>query len=132
MKLTMMPSMLVVAIAYLWSTCLAHPEVKPFDYEIIQLDNHGLPPLFSFGNSHGITTAKGCKVFPGDAEWPSGQAWALFNQTLNGTLIQTVPLAAPCYASWPEYNPAECEAITSAWNDSSLQYDPIDLFETGR
>lgn len=64
----MMPSMLVVAIACLSSTCLAHPEVKPFDYEIIQLDNYGLSPLFSFGNSHGITTAKGSKVFPGEAE----------------------------------------------------------------
>lgn len=124
--------MLVVAIACLSAACLAHPEVKPFDYETIQLDNNSLSPLFSSGNSHGIITAEGCKVFPGDAEWPSGQTWSLFNKTLDGSVIQTVLLAAPCYASWSEYDPGECEAITSAWNDSSLQYDPSVIFLNGK
>lgn len=59
--------------------------------------------LLSFGDStsaaqpkHG-GRAKDCKVFPGDAEWPSEAAWDVLNRTLGGALIKTVPIAAPCY-----------------------------------
>ena len=65
-----------------------------------------------------------CSAIP-TAEWPSPQVWDQFNQTLNGALIKTVPLAAVCYRDWPEYNPERCNDITNRWNSSALQYDPI-------
>jgi hypothetical protein len=61
------------------------------------------------------------KVFPGDAYWPSPIAWEVLNLLTGGALIPTVPLAAPCYRDWPEYNAAACASITSQWSDPHLQ-----------
>ncbi|KAJ5970595.1 FAD linked oxidase N-terminal [Penicillium vulpinum] len=62
----------------------------------------------------------GCKVFPGDRQWPSRFAWSTLNKFLGGALIKTVPLAASCYSSWPQYDTAECERISAQWSDSNL------------
>jgi len=94
-----------------------------FHYETGHLTDHQLSSSESL-NAH-LGKNGTCKVFPGDAASPSPQAWARFNQTLNGSLIQTVPLAVSCHFNWPEYNPKRCEAITSALNKSSLQYNSI-------
>jgi len=58
-----------------------------------------------------------CKVFPGDAAWPPQTAWNLFNQTLGGALIKTVPLAAPCYNNWPQRDAAKCQRVIDNWAD---------------
>ncbi|KAK4158070.1 bifunctional solanapyrone synthase [Chaetomidium leptoderma] len=58
-----------------------------------------------------------CKAFPGDASWPSQSDWNLFNTTLDGALIQTVPLAASCYNNWPQHDAAACQDVISHWND---------------
>ncbi|RAK94981.1 FAD-dependent oxidoreductase [Aspergillus ibericus CBS 121593] len=80
--------------------------------------------LFEFGSNSSAQSlpAPGeCKVLPGDAAWPSPSTWSLFDQLLGGALIQTVPLAAACYPSWPEYNQAECQSVTDDWTVSYLQ-----------
>ena len=108
-----------LVVASLWASCwpacyAITVSSTLFDYETVQ-----------WTGGHYSTTAgrnATCKVFPGDAEWPSADTWSQFNQTLNGSLIQTVPLAASCYSDWPEYNTEQCDAITAAWNASSLQY----------
>jgi hypothetical protein len=76
--------------------------------------------LFNFPTTSSPTTAK-CKAFPGDANWPSPVVWKVLDLLSGGALIQTVPLAAPCYSNWPEYNPATCATITSQWSDPHLQ-----------
>ncbi len=104
-----------------------------FDWESLQLT----PPvlanltslnltdvtLFDFPNSSSVSSRSfsECKAFPGGADWPSPIVWEVFNLLTGGALIKTVPLAAPCYTGWPEYNPAECTRITNSWSDPHLQ-----------
>lgn len=117
---------IALIVALLWSTCYATPATvfsMLFDYETVYLTDHQSSSCASL-NAHPGKNGT-CKVFPGDAAWPSPQAWARFEQTLNGSLIQTVPLAVSCYSDWPEYNPERCYAITAAWNKPSLQYNSI-------
>ena len=75
--------------------------------------------LFDFPTTSSASIA--CKVFPGDSNWPSPIVWKVFDLLSGGALIQTVPLAAPCYSNWAEYNPAACEVITSQWSDPHIQ-----------
>lgn len=83
--------------------------------------------LFAFGNNASGSanlTARGvkfCKVFPDDILWPSKRTWELLDMLLGGALVKTVPLAASCYSAWPEYDAAECEAVTSNWTNSYMQ-----------
>ncbi|KAM7201741.1 FAD-binding domain containing protein [Naviculisporaceae sp. PSN 640] len=79
--------------------------------------------LFGFGK--GKLLKKGeCKVFPGEALWPSQQIWNIFNTTTGGALIKTVPLAAPCHNNWPQvYDNATCQAITQNWSDPHLHIE---------
>ncbi|GIC86651.1 uncharacterized protein Aud_003025 [Aspergillus udagawae] len=51
---------------------------------------------------------------------PSG-TWELFDLLLGGALVKTVPLAASCYSSWPEYDAVECETVKSHWTNSYMQ-----------
>lgn len=93
------------------------------DQDIAKL-SHNLSALVKFG-SHGADksthpTGK-CKVFPGDHQWPSQYTWSALDNLLGGALIKTVPLAASCYSSWPEYDSEECARISSQWTDSYLQ-----------
>jgi hypothetical protein len=79
--------------------------------------------LFAFDSN--ITLEKrssGCKVFPGDWNYPSILVWWIFDLLLGDRLIKTVPLAAPCYNDWPsEENAALCTTITNNWTDSYMQ-----------
>ncbi|KAG9235252.1 hypothetical protein BJ875DRAFT_529554 [Amylocarpus encephaloides] len=56
-------------------------------------------------------------VFPRDKAWPSKDTWGLFNGLLNGTLLSTVPIAAPCYGNWESYNRGRCERIGKSFTD---------------
>lgn len=61
-----------------------------------------------------------CRCFPGEECWPSTDVWNQFNQTLEGRLIATVPLATPCHA--PNYDAAACDKLREQWTDPALQY----------
>ncbi|KAJ6111988.1 FAD linked oxidase N-terminal [Penicillium sp. IBT 18751x] len=78
--------------------------------------------LFDFAKNSSLSARahSACKVFPGDVAWPSKFVWALFDELLGGALIKTVPLAAACYSSWPEYDSDECATITTDWTNSNL------------
>ncbi|EED23613.1 FAD/FMN-containing isoamyl alcohol oxidase MreA [Talaromyces stipitatus ATCC 10500] len=54
-----------------------------------------------------------CRCFPGDACWPSAVAWSNFNESVDGTLIKTIPLATPCHN--PSYSAAECDILRERW-----------------
>ncbi|EAQ88320.1 hypothetical protein CHGG_04939 [Chaetomium globosum CBS 148.51] len=84
-------------------------------------------PLFSFGDATATSDLNAkkekCRVMPGDAAWPSQQTWDKFNTALGGALIETVPLAAPCYSNRPEYDAAACAEVTAKWGSPYLHVD---------
>ncbi len=67
------------------------------------------------------TSRSRCKIFPGDKDWPPDEEWEVLSVLTGGALIKTVPLAAPCYNSWPERDPAKCAYVNSKWTDPLFQ-----------
>ncbi|KXS93458.1 hypothetical protein AC579_3495 [Pseudocercospora musae] len=64
-----------------------------------------------------------CRCFPGDDCWPTLQEWAAFNQSVNGNLIATTPLGAPCHDSpFGPYNATECSRLRELWTFPELHY----------
>jgi hypothetical protein len=107
---------------FAWSAAAGKPTCPTkFSWEENELTDAAIantdPVLFNFGNNAGFSQ---CKAFPGDASWPSPATWDSLNQTLGGALIQTVPLAAPCYRNWPQYDAAACQYIREHWGDPNL------------
>lgn len=80
--------------------------------------------IFALGDASAATANRKrseavCKYLPGDREWPSSLTWALFDLFLgSGALIKSVPAAAVCYADWPQYDSAQCDAVTANWTDA--------------
>ncbi|PKS04903.1 hypothetical protein jhhlp_008268 [Lomentospora prolificans] len=108
--------------------------VEYFDYERLQLtedvikdiSDQGLAgsDFIGFGDIDDRTTLSNstCKAFPGDNDWPSGDSWRVLDLLLGGALIKAVPLAAPCYNSWPEERSEEaCKAVTADWSQMRTQ-----------
>jgi hypothetical protein len=62
-----------------------------------------------------------CKAFPGDAEWPSEGTWKTFDNLLGGALINTVPIAAPCYRNLGVYDAEKCAAVRDSFRNPYLQ-----------
>ncbi|EMD63114.1 hypothetical protein GGP41_005140 [Bipolaris sorokiniana] len=101
-----------------------------------EVDLQGLSPtvkaLFS-PRSSSITPPKNstsrCKVYPGDPEWPSDEAWSQLSK-LTGDRVITAPTprAAVCYPG-EDYNAAECSKYTvTEWQKSYLHMvDPIEM-----
>lgn len=60
-----------------------------------------------------------CKVIPGDAAWPSTDAWSQLNQTVGGRLIATIPQAAVCYQTGyasVQANQTACTELAENWD----------------
>ncbi|KAK4097890.1 FAD-binding domain-containing protein [Parathielavia hyrcaniae] len=79
--------------------------------------------LFLFDSNTSSTSVKrtdvgDCKVYPGDARWPSRLIWAVFNLLSGGALIETVPIGAVCYLNSGVYNAAKCQSIIDNWTQS--------------
>ncbi|KAK8136859.1 restculine oxidase precursor [Apiospora sp. TS-2023a] len=83
-----------------------------FEYERHQLAADGLGGLRARGSGPDLQPGE-CRTFPGDSSWPSESEWSDFSELLNGSLIQTVPVAAPCYKDWGLYNKEQCDVIRS-------------------
>ncbi|KAK8046239.1 hypothetical protein PG996_014303 [Apiospora saccharicola] len=81
-----------------------------FEYERHQLAEDGLEGLRARGPGPELQPGE-CRTFPGDSSWPSESEWSDLNDQLNGSLIQTVPVAAPCYKDWGVYNKEQCDVI---------------------
>lgn len=69
------------------------------------------------------SASEACHCFPGDACWPTESEWSQFNTTIEGRLVQTVPLGTPCHA--PNYNAATCAVLKDGWLLPEEQY--VDL-----
>ncbi|KAH6844564.1 hypothetical protein B0I37DRAFT_398218 [Chaetomium sp. MPI-CAGE-AT-0009] len=115
-----------------------------FEYETRSLTEAGLEELLAengvtghaslFAFDDGVETDSGpsgpaCKAFPGDAEWPSQGIWQNFDDLLGGALIETVPIAAPCYQNMGVYNAERCAAVRDSFSDPYLhENDPTSIF----
>jgi hypothetical protein len=113
-----------VAFAGLASASSVHG-VPLFEYETKRLEDIYIPPghadLFAFDTTGPIVSSGDCKPQPGDYAWPSAATWDAFDEALDGALIRTVPLAAPCYEDWGVYDSKKCESILSNWTNPYLQ-----------
>jgi hypothetical protein len=72
------------------------------------------------------TNSTACRNLPGDESWPAPQAWARLNASVDGRLIATVPLAAPCHQG-ALYDADTCRSIQEGWSDPEPQYVTISL-----
>ena len=82
-----------------------------------------------FSSIHPATgSTSRCKVYPGDANWPSDEEWMKLNQaTGNRLFIKPQPQASVCYPG-PFYNAAKCAEITPIWSSSYTHMDdPIEM-----
>ncbi|KAF4976731.1 hypothetical protein FZEAL_6646 [Fusarium zealandicum] len=61
-----------------------------------------------------------CRCSPDEACWPSHKEWARFNSSINGKLIETSPIAEPCYAG-PESDEEACKSATESWSSAEFQ-----------
>ena len=66
-----------------------------------------------------ISKSSSCRRLLGDDGWPSPQEWAQLNATVQGRLIATVPLGAPCHD--PTYNATECSLLQAEWPEPPVQ-----------
>ncbi|KAL2008121.1 hypothetical protein VTN00DRAFT_8103 [Thermoascus crustaceus] len=71
--------------------------------------------------AHANNNSNQCRCFPGDPCWPSPDVWSGFNQSIDGRLIKTVPLGAPCHV--PEYSAATCDSLRAGWQYPELHYE---------
>jgi hypothetical protein len=84
--------------------------------------------LFQFGDISTSTSEDShsqpqCKSYPGSDDWPSDVTWKALNVSLGGVLIKNIPLAAPCYNSWPAVRSNEsCAYVTAHWTEPRFQY----------
>ncbi|RDW85699.1 FAD-binding-containing protein [Coleophoma crateriformis] len=87
--------------------------------------------LFAFDDGDDTTLDKrsgSCKVFPGDAAWPSTFVWWVFDLLLGGKLITTVPLAASCYNDFGDYSASTCTSVDDNWTNSTMHMnDPTSV-----
>lgn len=65
-------------------------------------------------------TSGSCKCFPGDKCWPSTSTWNAFNQSIDGRLIATKPLATSCHG--PDYDAESCSVLKDRWFLPEEQY----------
>ncbi|KAJ7800712.1 hypothetical protein B0H14DRAFT_2898482 [Mycena olivaceomarginata] len=73
-----------------------------------------IAPL-SISNLH---DSRSCKIIPGDATWPSEAEWSIFNESVDGRLIKTIPIAKSCHD--PHYDESQCAYIRAQWHSSTL------------
>ncbi|KAI0853139.1 FAD binding domain-containing protein [Daldinia vernicosa] len=60
-----------------------------------------------------IARCQQCRCIPGDPCWPSLSDWAAFNETVEGRLITTIPLASLCHE--PFYDEVKCTTLKQDW-----------------
>ncbi|KAJ7776003.1 hypothetical protein DFH07DRAFT_73735 [Mycena maculata] len=61
---------------------------------------------------------RSCKTIPQDATWPSDTDWSNFNESIDGRLIRTIPIAQSCHN--PTYDEAQCETVRAQWHSTVL------------
>ncbi|KAI1208625.1 FAD-binding domain-containing protein [Annulohypoxylon truncatum] len=105
------------------------------DAVLANLTDLGLTNITLFGFADPSTAANQsaigtCKTFPGELVVFPGQITdRVFDLLLGGSLIQTKPLASPCYSDYGNQDAAKCDEITAHWSDDSYIHtnDPTSI-----
>lgn len=121
--------------ALLAATTTASPLLNSRDINVlVEADLDGVTPSVKnlFLKGANTTTPKNetrCKVYPGDAAWPSDEAWSQLNElTGNRLLSRPTPLAAVCYPAHPDYDAEQCATYSATWTQSyTHMHDPIEI-----
>ncbi|KAF2016220.1 FAD/FMN-containing isoamyl alcohol oxidase-like protein MreA [Aaosphaeria arxii CBS 175.79] len=79
----------------------------PYERTTLKDSDIGNNSDIAFGDPKKPVSKARCRVYPGDADWPSNAKWDRFNATLGGALIRGIPPSAACYQG-PYYNPTKC------------------------
>ncbi|KAL5906602.1 hypothetical protein ACKVV1_011001 [Pyricularia oryzae] len=95
-------------------------EAPLFEWEAVHLGRSRLDALEATDKAKRASGSGDCKVYPGDVDYPSQEAWDQLDSITGGALIKTVPLAAACDPEWPQYDPVECQRIGDAWMNPNL------------
>lgn len=116
-------------------------------YETLAQDATGRVPYFAFeegsllsdeslpdvlrraGNAtagllnHTLKGPGNCKVFPGDANWPSTQDWAALDHFTGNALLKPTPQAHVCYGNGTANasQSSACLDLTKRWPDPFAQ-----------
>ena len=105
-----------------------------FDFEKAQLTSEVLSnltalqltdiSLFNFSSQTALNQRQSplCKAYPGTPEWPSDVTWKVLDLLVGGRLSKTIPLAAPCFDSWPTVRDNDtCAYINASWRTPRFQ-----------
>ncbi|KAJ5372965.1 FAD-binding type 2 [Penicillium concentricum] len=70
------------------------------------------------------TVSPTCRCMPQESCWPKDHLWARFNETVDGKLIATVPIASVCHIdSFTTYNESQCAQLQSNWGFPATHYE---------
>ncbi|KPA38211.1 isoamyl alcohol oxidase [Fusarium langsethiae] len=64
--------------------------------------------------------ATSCKCAPEQPCWPSSREWTRFNVSISGKLIETSPVAEPCYPG-PDNDDEACLVVRNNWSSATFQ-----------
>jgi hypothetical protein len=68
-----------------------------------------------------------CKVFPGDAEWPSKWSWSGLELVTLGGLTKPAPMSRVCYTNGTSsVDEAACASLAENWNTAKFMHVQID------
>ncbi|KAI1633251.1 FAD binding domain-containing protein [Biscogniauxia mediterranea] len=105
------------------------------DDVIANLTNLGLTNMILFNFPDPAIVPNGsmigdCKTFPGEGVmFPGLITSRVFDLLLGGKLIQTKPLASPCYSDYGNQDAEKCAEITAEWSNDSYIHtnDPTSI-----
>jgi hypothetical protein len=64
-----------------------------------------------------------CKNHPLHSGWPRAQDWSALNQSTNGALIRTSPVASSCFDGNPFASAIGCDEVQKNWFYSAFHAD---------
>lgn len=112
----------------------ADGSVPAFAYEESTLSGTSASGLSKFGEldvtasntatvDYTLTGTDNCKVFPGDAQWPSDEDWEALDSATTSPLLKPLPQAHICYSNGTgiAVDNATCQAVTDSWTDPFFQ-----------
>lgn len=59
-----------------------------------------------------------CKANPLDASWPRHSQWTALNESIDGALLSTSPVAASCWDDTSYSSPYSCHTVEANWTSS--------------
>lgn len=97
--------------------------VSGLAFGAIVLESSAATVSLSAGADIASADSTDCRCFPGDACWPSVDEWNSLNETVNGRLIATIPLAAACHDDqYAAYDQERCSELQNGWLSPETQY----------